>query len=49
MASKMDSGTTRFDYHRWIANKMDSVIAIKFGCYSRMETKSEENDKPPFA
>jgi hypothetical protein len=49
MASKMDLVTTRFHYHRWMANKMGSVIAIKFGCCNQMETKSEEYDKPPFA
>jgi hypothetical protein len=49
MATKMDLVATKFDYHRWMANKMDSVVAIKFGCHSQMETKSKEYDKPLLA
>jgi hypothetical protein len=32
MVTKMDLVTTRFDRHCWMANNVDSITTIKFGC-----------------
>jgi len=33
------SVATKFNYHHWMANKIDSVFTIKFDCCHWMETK----------
>jgi hypothetical protein len=45
MATEMDSITIRFDRHYWMPNKMEYVIAIRFGCYW-MEIEKKEKEKP---
>jgi hypothetical protein len=30
MVTKMDSVANKFDYHYWMANKMGSIVTIKF-------------------
>jgi hypothetical protein len=47
MTIEMDLIATIFESHHWMANKMDSIIAIRFDYCHQMEIKKGDKEKTP--
>jgi hypothetical protein len=45
MATEITLVATMFKSHRWMLNKMNSVITIRFDCHRQMEIKMWDKEK----